>query len=71
VIIISYEIIRLTRHRAHLRCSSAGLWLQRVTTQPPEDGMVECAITALDSPRSTHHGGEMVVAWVFRRASCI
>ena len=26
-----------------------GLWLQLITTRPPDDGMVEIAITALES----------------------
>jgi uncharacterized protein YqhQ len=41
-----------------------GLWLQRITTQPPEDGMVECAITSLDRAMELEQqrGGEMVIA---------
>ncbi len=64
---ISYEIIRFAaRHRGSLFAllTQPGLWLQRVTTQPPEDGMVECAITALDQSMllERQRGGELVVA---------
>ncbi|NOZ74247.1 MAG: DUF1385 domain-containing protein [FCB group bacterium] len=48
---LSYEIIKRTaRPDAGLFLRSLrapGLWLQRITTQPPEDDMVEVAITAL------------------------
>ena len=64
---ISYEIIRFAaRHRGSLFAllTQPGLWLQRVTTQPPDDGMVECAITALDHSMALERqrGGELVVA---------
>ena len=64
---ISYEIIRFAaRHRGSLFAllTQPGLWLQRVTTQPPDDGMVECAISALDQAMTLErqHGGELVVA---------
>ncbi len=64
---ISYEIIRFAaRHRGSFFAllTQPGLWLQRVTTQPPEDGMVECAITALDQSMTLERqrGGELVVA---------
>ena len=64
---ISYEIIRFAaRHRGSLFAllTQPGLWLQRVTTQPPEDGMVECAITALEQSMALERqrGGELVVA---------
>lgn len=64
---ISYEIIRFAaRHRGSLfgLLTQPGLWLQRVTTQPPEDGMVECAISALDQAMALERqrGGELVVA---------
>jgi len=64
---ISYEIIRFAaRHRGSLFAllTQPGLWLQRVTTQPPEDGMVECAISALDQSMALEkqRGGELVVA---------
>ena len=50
---ISYEIIKITaRNDESLFFRSLrapGLWLQRITTQPPEDDMVDVAITALQS----------------------
>jgi uncharacterized protein YqhQ len=50
---ISYEIIKLTARKGDLLLFRAlrapGLWLQRITTQPPEDEMVEVAITALQN----------------------
>src|SRR5207245_9477503 len=48
---ISYEIIRFAaKNRGSLFAlmTAPGLWLQRITTQPPSDDQVECAITALD-----------------------
>ncbi|MCL6614567.1 MAG: DUF1385 domain-containing protein [Firmicutes bacterium] len=48
---ISYELIKLAGSRSNffpIRWLSApGLWLQRLTTKPPDDSMVEVAITAL------------------------
>ena len=50
---ISYEIIKITARKddsLFFRSLRApGLWLQRITTQPPEDDMVDVAITALQS----------------------
>src|SRR5216684_1004181 len=48
---VSYELIRFSaRHGRSLFAllTKPGLWLQRITTQPPTDGQVECAIRALD-----------------------
>ena len=41
-----------------------GLWLQRITTQPPTDDQVECAIKALDLAMELEkkNGGELVIA---------
>ena len=41
-----------------------GLWLQRITTQPPTDEQVECAIKALDLAMELEkkNGGELVIA---------
>jgi uncharacterized protein YqhQ len=41
-----------------------GLWLQRITTQPPTDEQVTCAIRALDEAMELekHRGGELVLA---------
>ncbi len=74
---VSYEIIRFA---AKLRANSPenstfatvlfkaltqpGLWLQRITTQPPSDDQVECAIVALDHAMELEkkRGGELVLA---------
>ena len=48
---VSYEIIRFAaKHRGSLFAlmTAPGLWLQRITTQPPSDDQAECAIIALD-----------------------
>ena len=63
---ISYEIIRFAaRRRGSLFAlmTAPGLWLQRITTQPPDDTQVECAIVALDRAMAleAHHGGELVI----------
>ena len=64
---LSYEIIRFAaKHRGSLfaMLTAPGLWLQRITTQPPSDSQVECAITALDHAMKLEakHGGELVIA---------
>jgi uncharacterized protein YqhQ len=64
---LSYEIIRYAaRHRGSLFAlmTAPGLWLQRITTQPPDDGQVQCAITALDQAMELEkqRGGELVIA---------
>jgi uncharacterized protein YqhQ len=64
---VSYEIIRYAaKHRGSLFAlmTAPGLWLQRITTQPPGDDQVECAITALDQAMALEkqHGGELVIA---------
>ncbi|MFB3917991.1 MAG: DUF1385 domain-containing protein [Terriglobales bacterium] len=74
---VSYEIIRLAaRLRAKAASDSSlastlfkaltqpGLWLQRITTQPPGDDQVECAIVALDRAMELEkqRGGELVLA---------
>lgn len=49
---VGYELIKLAgRHdNAFTRIISApGVWLQHLTTKEPEDGMIECAITALEA----------------------
>jgi uncharacterized protein YqhQ len=63
---VSYEIIRFAaKHRGSLFAlmTAPGLWLQRITTQPPDDREVECAIVALDEAMKLEkqHGGELVV----------
>ena len=64
---VSYEIIRFAaRHRGSLfaAMTAPGLWLQRITTQPPADDQVECAIAALDQAMAleSRRGGELVIA---------
>jgi len=64
---VSYEIIRFAaKHRGSLFAliTAPGLWLQRITTQPPTDEMAQCAITALDHAMTLEkdHGGELVIA---------
>ena len=63
----SYEIIRFAaKHRGSLFAlmTAPGLWLQRITTQPPDDRQVECAVIALDQAMALEkeHGGELVIA---------
>jgi uncharacterized protein YqhQ len=64
---LSYEIIRFAaKHRGSLFAlmTAPGLWLQRITTQPPADDQVQCAIVALDQAMELEkqHGGELVIA---------
>jgi uncharacterized protein YqhQ len=64
---VSYEIIRFAaKHRGSLFAlmTAPGLWLQRITTQPPSDEMAQCAITALDQAMALEkeRGGELVIA---------
>ena len=64
---VSYEIIRFAaKHRGSLFAlmTAPGLWLQRITTQPPSDDQAECAIIALDHAMELEkqHGGELVIA---------
>jgi uncharacterized protein YqhQ len=64
---VSYEIIRFAaKHRGSLfaMMTAPGLWLQRITTQPPSDDQAQCAIVALDHAMNLEkeHGGELVIA---------
>ncbi len=64
---LSYEIIRFAaKHRGSLFAlmTTPGLWLQRITTQPPADEQAQCAIVALNEAMSLEkeHGGELVIA---------
>ncbi|MBX3012067.1 MAG: DUF1385 domain-containing protein [Caldilineaceae bacterium] len=49
---IAYEIIRFSaahdQHPLMRALITPGLWLQKLTTRPPDDQMVECAIRALE-----------------------
>ena len=49
---VGYELIKLAgRHDNWFTrfISAPGLWMQRITTIEPEDGMIECAIKALEA----------------------
>ena len=64
---VSYEMIRFAaRHGASLFAilTKPGLWLQRITTQPPSDDQVETAIAALNEAMELEkqRGGELVIA---------
>jgi len=64
---LSYEVIRYAaRRRGGLMSllTAPGLWLQRITTQPPADGQTEVAIHALERAMAleTSQGGELLVA---------
>lgn len=64
---LSYEVIRYAaRRRASLLAlfTAPGLWLQRITTQPPSDSQTEVAIIALERAMALEEkqGGELVIA---------
>lgn len=64
---VSYELIRFAaKHGSSLFTvlTKPGLWLQRITTQPPADDQVETAIAALNEAMELEkqRGGELVIA---------
>jgi uncharacterized protein YqhQ len=64
---VSYELIRFSaRHGKSVFAllTKPGLWLQRITTQPPTDDQVQCAIRALEEAMELEkqRGGELVIA---------
>lgn len=64
---VSYEVIRFAARRQGGLLSvltRPGLWLQRVTTQPPSNSQAEVAIRALERAMELERaqGGELVVA---------
>ena len=64
---VSYEMIRFAaKHGKSLFAvmTKPGMWLQRITTQPPSDDQVECAIIALNQAMELEkvRGGELVIA---------
>lgn len=64
---LSYEVIRYAaRRRGSLLAlfTAPGLWLQRITTQPPDDSQTEVAIIALNRAMALEEkqGGELVIA---------
>jgi uncharacterized protein YqhQ len=67
VIGLSYELIRFAAKRQSsllALLTRPGLWLQRVTTQPPSNDQTEVAILALDQAMELEkeHGGVLVIA---------
>ncbi len=64
---VSYEIIRFAaKHPGSLMTmlTAPGLWLQRITTQPPADDQAEVAIHALQNAMDLEkaQGGDLVIA---------
>jgi uncharacterized protein YqhQ len=64
---LSYELIRFSARRPgsiFAMVTAPGLWLQRITTQPPADDHAEVAIRALDGAMvlEESQGGELVIA---------
>ena len=64
---LSYELIRFAAKRQGSFLSlltAPGLWIQRITTQPPTNEQAEVAIKALDGAMAleTAQGGELVIA---------
>lgn len=64
---LSYELIRFSaKHQESLLALmvAPGLWLQRITTQPPSDDQTAVAIHALDGAMALEmqQGGEAVIA---------
>jgi len=64
---VSFELIRFAARRQGTLWASMvapGLWLQRITTQPPADDQLKVAICALDEAMALEQqrGGELVIA---------
>jgi uncharacterized protein YqhQ len=64
---VSYEVIRFAAKRQGTLMSALtlpGLWLQRITTKPPDDSQAAVAIHALDGAMALEakQGGELVIA---------
>lgn len=64
---LSYEVIRFAAKRQGTLMgllTMPGLWLQRITTKPPDDSEVSVAIYALESAMELEQkqGGELVIA---------
>ncbi len=64
---VSYELVRYAaKHQASLMAllTRPGLWLQRITTQPPSDSQAEVAIYALEHAMELEkaQGGELVIS---------
>ena len=51
VIGVGYELIKLAGRKNNIFTrviSAPGMWLQKITTREPDDGMIECAIKAME-----------------------
>jgi uncharacterized protein YqhQ len=64
---VSYEVIRFAAKRQGTLMSALtlpGLWLQRITTKPPDDSQAAVAIHALEGAMTLEakQGGELVIA---------
>ena len=63
---VAYELIRLSGKRPDhpvVRAIAApGLWLQRITTQPPDDGQVEVALAAMLTALAREVGDQPIPA---------
>ncbi len=64
---LSYELIRFAAKRQGglmATLTAPGLWLQKITTQPPTDSQTEVAIRALDGAMALEQkqGGRLVIA---------
>ncbi len=64
---VSYELIRFAAKRRGsilATLTAPGLWLQRITTQPPDDAQATVAICALDRAMwlEAKQGGELIIA---------
>jgi uncharacterized protein YqhQ len=64
---LSYELIRFAAKRQGTLMgllTMPGLWLQRITTKPPDDSEVSVAIYALEGAMELEQkqGGELVIA---------
>jgi uncharacterized protein YqhQ len=64
---VSYELIRFAARRRQglmATLTQPGLWLQRITTQPPSNDQAEVAIHALERAMALEaaQGGELVIA---------
>jgi len=67
IIGVSYELIRFAAKRRQglmAVLTQPGLWLQRITTQPPSNAQAEVAIHALNHAMELEkaQGGELVIA---------
>jgi len=64
---VSYELIRFAARRRGsflATLTAPGLWLQRITTQPPSNAQATVAICALDRAMwlEAKQGGELIIA---------